>query len=250
MPSNKDFEIERERYNTRARKLLNQFEKNAVEIDWGPQSTLFEFARTAIKKTFSSTDTLLEIGAGTGDHTQKLLDSTSNIVVVLDISELSLQVLTSRYGNRVQTVVASMDDMPFVDESFDGVASFGSLSYGLPSPTDEELLRILKKGGNLIVVDTINNLSIYRFKRYINYLLGRRTKSVYNNIPTISRLSELSKNFVFFEIRYFGVLYWLYPFLKLVLGSQKARKVIDIVDARYANRNNCLKFVAIFKSLK
>ena len=65
-----------------------------------------------------------------------------------------------------------MEDLPFSNNSFDVVASAGSLSYGSKKIVDKEILRILRPNGIFICVDSLNNNPIYRFNRFQNYLRG------------------------------------------------------------------------------
>lgn len=61
------------------------------------------------------------------------LIKTGALVTVTDISQHSLQVLKQRFSSvegGVSTIVADMEQLPFGDESFDVVASAGSLSHG------------------------------------------------------------------------------------------------------------------------
>ena len=165
----------------------------------------------------------------------------------MDISDLSLRVLAVRHPNRVIPILASMDKIPLTDGSLDGIASFGSLAYADPISTDSEILRVIRKGGSVVIVDTLNNWSIYRVKRYLNYLLGRRTNTVFKRIPKMQRIKNLAENFQSYELEYYG---FLYPFekpLRLIFGRKIALKIISKYDRMFSNRFNCLKFMLVLK---
>lgn len=248
MDASRDFEVEKFRYNKRAFEILESgiFIFNEV-IDWGAQELLFSDSANALRSCFSKNDKLLELGAGTGDHTRKLLEVTNEPVRVLDISDLSLRVLAFRYPNKVIPILASMDKIPLVDGSLDGIASFGSLGYADPISTDSEILRVIRKGGSIVIVDTLNNWSIFRVKRYLNYLWGRRSQTVFNRIPKMQRIENLAENFQSYDLEYYGFLYPLEKPLKLIFGRKIALKIINKFDRKFSNRFNCLKFMLVLK---
>lgn len=248
MGADRDFEIEKLRYNKRAIEILES-EISALNhvVDWGSQELLFSESQNALNSCFNHNDELLELGAGTGDHTGKLLKVTNKSVRALDISEFSLKVLTTRYPDRVIPILASMDRIPLANSSIDGLASFGSLAYADPIATDSEILRVIRKGGSAVIVDTLNNWSIYRVKRFLNYLLGRRSKAVFKRIPKMQRIENLAENFQSYELEYYGFLYPLEKPLKLIFGKKIALKIIDKYDRKLSNRFNCLKFMLVLK---
>ena len=248
MVADRDFEVEKLRYNKRALEILKS--ENSVlnlDMDWGSQELLFSDSANAIRSCFGEKDELLELGAGTGDHTGKLIKVTNKRVKVLDISEFSLRVLTTRYPNRAIPILASMDKIPLADGSIDGLASFGCLAYADPIATDSEILRVIRKGGSAVIVDTLNNWSIYRVKRFVNYLLGRRSNAVYKRIPNIQRIENLAENFQSFELKFYGFLYPLEIPLRLFLGKKKALKINGKYDHKFSNRFNCLQFILVLK---
>lgn len=210
MGIDRDFEAEKLRYDKRAKEILESELSGLIENkNWGSQNFLFNDAESAINSCFGANDNLLELGAGTGDHTLKLLKSTSKPVRVLDISEYSLKVLATRYPSKTIPIIASMDKIPLADNSLEGIASFGSLAYADPNNTDREIIRVLCKGGSVVIVDTMNNWSLYKIKRFLNYLLGRRTNAVVSRIPNIQRIERLAKHFEYYELKFYG---FLYPF--------------------------------------
>ena len=98
-------------------------------------------------------DVVLELGDGSGRHTERLA-KTSGEVIALDVSEKSLKLGVERAGRNVSPVCADMEDLPFVDNCFDIVASAGSLSYGDPSSVDAEVFRS-KGWWDTLVVDSL-----------------------------------------------------------------------------------------------
>ena len=137
MNNNRDFDIEKQRYDLIAKKILRgELILENLAPDWGAQNLLFSDSEKAASSIFNSNDEILELGAGTGDHTAKLIKLTNKKVRTLDISEFSLKVLDRRFPGRTIPVIASMDQIPLETDSIDGIASFGSLAYANPEATD------------------------------------------------------------------------------------------------------------------
>lgn len=131
--------------------------------------------------------TVLELCAGNGLHTVKLLETGSEVVAV-DISAAQLRVLQQRTNGKAKTIVADMEQLPFPDALFDVVVVIQSLSYGLGSHVDNEVKRVLKSGvGTLIVMDCLGNNPFYQIGR----LRGLMNKS--RSILTIIRMPRLRR---------------------------------------------------------
>lgn len=94
---------------------------------------------------------VLEVGAGTGRDADALA-SHDAIVHALDYSEQSLSLMKGSLRNPVRVVCGDAFSLPFRDESFDVVYHQGLLEhFKNPGVMLEEHVRVLKKGGTLLV---------------------------------------------------------------------------------------------------
>ena len=247
---NNDKQTEYLRYDKRAQAILTA-EKAAPRYDavFGALAyppffrTPYIYYDQFIFKHITKNHDVLELGAGTGLHTYALTQTGAR-VVASDISSHSLEVMSQRIG-MVKTSVADMEALPFKENSFDVVASAGSLSYGDPALVDAEVRRVLRPGGVFICVDSLNHNPIYRLNRWLNYKRGKRTKSTLLNMPTMERIQSISRGFKDTEVRFFGVISYIMPILACIIGQGHAAKVSDAVDRLVLVRRAAFKFVLL-----
>jgi len=195
---------------------------------------------------------VLELGAGAGGHTLALA-RTGAQVTATDISSHALEYLSRRVADEglvVQTRVADMEALPFSENSFDFVACAGSLSYGDPTRVDAEIRRVLRPGGCLICVDSLNHNPIYRLNRLIHCYRGNRTRSTLARMPDIGRIAQMSRQFRTVQVHYFGALSFAMPVLGRVLGPVRAGHFSDWFDRTMRVRRSAFKFVLIARSLE
>lgn len=99
---------------------------------------------------------IADLGCGTGAQTMILAQYTSAHIVALDLFPLFIEKLRSRVesigiGNRIETIVGSMDDLPFTDNEFDLIWSEGAI-YNIGYQRGlKEWRKYLKDGGYLVV---------------------------------------------------------------------------------------------------
>jgi demethylmenaquinone methyltransferase/2-methoxy-6-polyprenyl-1,4-benzoquinol methylase len=105
---------------------------------------------------------LLDCATGTGDQLLSLLKHSNQIeqAIGIDLSEEMLEIARkkirdSSYQNRVTLTHASALDLPFPKDSFDCI----TLSFGIRNVTDihlcfQEMLRVLKPGGRVLILET------------------------------------------------------------------------------------------------
>ena len=144
-------------------------------------------------------------------------------------------------------MVADMEKLPFENQSFDVVASAGSLSYGEAQKVDKEIRRVLKPNGFFICVDSLNHNPIYKFNRYIHFLRGARSKMTLLNMPTLQRINSLNTKYKKFDVKYFGSISCLMPFIKIITGTENAKKISDFVDKLFRVKKSAFKFVLVAK---
>lgn len=196
--------------------------------------------------------TVLELGAGAGGHTLAIA-RTGAQVTATDISPHSLALLAQRLagqGLAVQTRVADMEALPFAEDAFDFVACAGSLSYGDPALVDAEIRRVLRPGGCLICVDSLNHNPVYRLNRLIHCLRGNRTRSTLVRMPDLRRIEQMSRPFRTVEVRCFGALSFAMPMLARVIGPVRAGGFSDWFDRAARIRRSAFKFVLIARMLE
>jgi ubiquinone/menaquinone biosynthesis C-methylase UbiE len=244
-----DKNIEKKRYDDRAIKLI---EANNFEVPLGLHSYMMEpidsYKKNLLANVFNGAR-VLEIGAGMGENTEFLLNQGFNVHAT-DISSKSVEFLKKKYASYslFEAEVADMESLPFKDNSFDVICSAGSLSYGDNSIVMNEIYRVLVKGGIFIAIDSLNNNPIYKLNRYIHFLLGNRSKSTLQRMPTIKLLEKYTVKFDNVEVAYFGSLTWLFPILRKFLNDDLMKEISSSFDKKINIKKSAFKF--IIKAIK
>lgn len=244
--------IERERYDARAKSQLAGG-VIVVETPFGSQTmssylqTPYIYYEQMISELIRPEHRVLELGAGAGLHTRALLQTGAH-VTASDISPNSLCLLKQQFKNvpgNLNTEVADMESLPFDDSSFDVVTSAGSLSYGDPIPVDTEIRRVLRTGGMLICVDSLNHNPVYRANRWLHYMRGNRSKSTLKRMPDLARIGALGVGFSSVNVRYFGSMSFAMPIVARLFGENTARAASDRIDQLVGVRRSAFKFVVV-----
>ena len=244
---------EKSRYDLRAeleleliteRKLLHE---GIQSVDRKHQFPYLEFYEK-IRRSLNPKMDVLEIGSGTGKHSGVLVESGARITL-LDLSDKSLSVCRARFGSVVTTICASMDDIPVPDNSFDFVIANGALSYANFEKTVSEIIRVIKPGGSVILLDSLNHNPIYRLNRFIHFLRGDRSWSTLTRMPTIGNVKYLQKFFKTSEFKSFGAFLWLLPFIGFLLPDSKARKILPKLEMSNSTSKYGFKFLFVGSSL-
>ena len=232
-----DKDIERRRYDNRAKFWLNDNKlPKYLNIPYKHYFKLLERLHNQPK--------LLEIGAGMGENTGPLLDMSFRITST-DISQKSVEIMRRTFSDYADfsAEVADMEKLPFNNESFDVVCSAGSLSYGDNDVVMNEIYRVLKQEGVMIVVDSLNDNPIYRFNRYMHYLKGNRTKSTLIRMPTMSLIDKYTEKFGHAEVKFFGAITWAFPLLSKILSEPAVTKLSNWIDVKFNIKKSAFKFV-------
>ncbi len=142
-----DKDIERRRYDNRAKFWLNANELDCIDQTPKHLNIPYEHYFKLLEEVYDQ-HKLLEIGAGMGENTSSLLDASFKVTST-DISPKSVKVMRNRFSkySNFSAEVADMEKLPFNNESFDVVCSAGSLSYGDNDVVMNEIYRVLKQGG-------------------------------------------------------------------------------------------------------
>ena len=189
----------------------------------------------------------LELGAGCGNHTAVICETKAK-VIALDISENSLAVCQSIFRD-VQIVVSNMENLPLESNFVDVVLSCGSLSYGDNEKVKREIFRVLKPGGSLIVLDSLNHNLAYKMNRWIHYKRGKRTLSTLQRMPTQKLIQDLTAPFCEVEIAYYGSYMWFTLVLRKLIGNKLARSLDVSLEKHFPSKLGAFKVVLICKKL-
>jgi len=242
-----DKQLEVRRYDKRAQEIINidkkQYYVKIKEYIYEPYKYYFK-----LLGKLKNNNKLLEIGAGIGQNTFELIKMNFDVCAT-DISSKSVKVMNKRFSKykNFSAKVADMEFLPFKNESFDIICSAGSLSYGDNNLVMDELYRVLKVGGDLVIVDSLNDNFIYRFNRYINYIMGLRSKSTLYRMPDINLINKYIMKFGHGKVRFFGSTTWAFPILKLILSEKKICQCSNWIDKKLKIKKSAFKFVMILK---
>ena len=254
-PAIEDRDIEAVRYGANAAAILEQsvFDLGGSEsVQWVLRAPYLRY-ETIVATYLRFGMRILELGAGTGRHSL-VLCSDGIHTVCSDIAPKALEVLQLQIkskGHSVETVATPMESTPFVNNSFDLIASAGSLSYADPETLNMEITRLLKPGGSFICVDSLNHNPIYRFNRWIHWRIKKdRTRSTLIRMPTIARMRQLGEHFESWELEGFGAASWLLSPLSHIIGSTICARLSTLCDRLPGARRMAFKFVFVARGLK
>ena len=171
--------------------FLNHFMSMGIDIQW---------RKKALRKLKDlQPKRMLDVATGTGDFAimaHKMLQPNS--ITGIDISEGMLRhgrekISKLGLGDKITLELGESETISFPDQTFDaitvafGVRNFENLEKGL-----SEMLRVLKPGGKLVILE-FSNPTAFPIKqfynlyfRYITPLLGKwiaRSKAAYSYLP-------------------------------------------------------------------
>jgi len=241
---------ERDRYDAHARAQLSDSANALIPPALGSDAirqslrTPYLVYEQAIRDLIRQDDRVLELAAGSGMHTQILLQAGAHVTAT-DISSESLRLLEQRIraDGALTTQIADMEALPFPDGSFDVVTCAGGLSYGEPAIVDAEIRRVLRPGGALICVDSLNHSLIYRLNRWLHYCRGERTKSTLLRMPDMSRIARISQGYSMVDIQYFGAFSFAAPIVAKLFDEPTAQRMLDRLDQLIGVKSSAFKFV-------
>jgi len=210
-----------------------------------------KFNKAAFSKYYSeiqkiltdSEKTVLELGAGFGRHTSVIVNCDVKLIV-LDISSVALGINQKIHKNLYGSLNSSIDNIPLPDRSIDVVISCESLSYADPKRVNSEILRVLKPGGHLIVIDALNHNPIYKFNRILKILLGTRSFNSVFRIPNMKRIKELKSSFERSEVSFYGKWNWFLMPLTKIFPKIVSESVIQKFN-RFGPNFLAFKFVLV-----
>ena len=151
---------------------LNRVISFGIDVKW--RKRVVKFLQQKNPKS------ILDIATGTGDLAIALTKTGADRIVGLDLSPQMLDVGKSKVMDKklqetVEMIVGDSENLPFDEESFDaitvafGVRNFENLEKGL-----QEIFRVLKKGGHLVILETsVPTKSPFKqgYRFYTKYIL-------------------------------------------------------------------------------
>ena len=221
----RDQDSERNRYELRAARELEALGHNVVrtehefgsdEVQNKPYQEYYSLISTKIKRNSD----VLELGCGTGLHSQILFREGAR-VTLLDISSKSLEVCERKFGDQARYLCCDMNSIDLEDNSFDLIVANGALSYASHQKLIAEIHRLLRPGGAIIIMDSLNHNPIFILNRLNHFMRKRRSFSTIVRIPRDRTLLRLSEGFEFFQRWSYGSFIWLSPVQRRFGGSKK-----------------------------
>jgi ubiquinone/menaquinone biosynthesis C-methylase UbiE len=195
------------------------------------------------KMLTNSNQIVLELGAGFGRHTSVIINCDVKLIV-LDISDVALDINRKIHKNLYGSLNSSIDNIQLPDQSVDVVISCESLSYADPERVNKEILRVLKPGGHLIVIDALNHNPIYRLNRILKIILGTRSFNSVFRIPSMKRIRELKSSFARSEVSFYGKWNWFLMPLSKIFPKMASELIIQKFN-RFGPNFLAFKFVLV-----
>lgn len=147
------------------KQVTQMFDNISGNYDWMNRMITFGLDQGWRRKvdkfvTEEGANSILDVATGTGDMAIMFAKSKASEIIGLDISTGMLDVARKKSSklsldDRISFQVGDAESLPFEEDHFDAV----SVSYGIRNFEDlekglDEILRVLKPGGKLVVLET------------------------------------------------------------------------------------------------
>lgn len=151
---------------------------------------------------------ILDIATGTGDLAIMMSQLNPDKIIGLDISAGMLEVGKQKIAkvnlsDKIDMVVGDSEAMPFKDNTFDAITvSFGVRNFANLGKGIQEIARVLKPTGVLVILETSNPTKFpfkQGYKLYTNLFLPIIGKLFSKDKVAYSYLSESANSFPFGE---------------------------------------------------
>jgi len=151
-----------------------------------PDSFFREVMRTAQRMVQGPMEKIIEIGAGGGTFVSWLSDLFTNVQIIgLDYSLVGLKLVKSKVdlhkAAAVSLVAGRLEDLPFVQNSFDLVASFGLIEHYVgPSRLSciHAHCNLVRRGGVIVIMTPNRRSLLYRSWYGLAHIISRISPSL------------------------------------------------------------------------
>ncbi|MGB0879867.1 MAG: bifunctional demethylmenaquinone methyltransferase/2-methoxy-6-polyprenyl-1,4-benzoquinol methylase UbiE [Polaribacter sp.] len=149
---------------------------------------------------------ILDIATGTGDLAMMMAELNPDKIIGLDISAGMLavgkqKIAKANLSDNIEMLVGDSEKMPFDDATFDAITvSFGVRNFANLDKGIQEIARVLKPTGVLVILETSNPTKFpYKqgYKLYTNFILPAIGKIFSKDKVAYSYLSESANSFPF-----------------------------------------------------
>lgn len=177
----------------------------------------------------------------------------------IDISDESIDVCKKRFYKinpkiADNYIVGNAEKLPYNNDYFDIIISYGSLSYLDFNKAMIEMTRVIKKSGVLIILDTTKNNYFINCKRFIKYKLGIVSKYHIENLFDNNKIKELEENYFFTtHTKYFHFISTLSILLPNISFFNFIKRITLVLDEKIQKtflRTLFWKFVCILENPK
>lgn len=179
------------------KKTIDTYNKIAIDYDDETVGFWDNFPKTFLNKFIElSGHKIIDVGSGPG-RDGLLLQETGKEVVCVDASEVMVKISTTR---GLRSVLAEFDNLPFENNSFDGVWSYTALLHVPKKSVDtplKEISRVLKPFGIFALGLIEGETEEYKESSGVNL---PRWFSFYQKDEVINLVEKHGFELVYFEI--------------------------------------------------
>ena len=152
---------------------------------------------------------ILDIATGTGDLALMMANLNPDKIIGLDISAGMLEVGKQKINKanlskKIDMMVGDSEEMPFDNDTFDAITvSFGVRNFANLDKGIQEIARVLKPTGVLVILETSNPTKFpfkQGYKFYTNFILPLVGKLFSKDKVAYTYLSESANSFPFGEV--------------------------------------------------
>lgn len=152
---------------------------------------------------------ILDIATGTGDLALMMANLNPDKIIGLDISAGMLEVGKQKINKanltqKIDMMVGDSEEMPFDNDTFDAITvSFGVRNFANLNKGIQEIARVLKPTGVLVILETSNPTKFpfkQGYKFYTNFILPLVGKLFSKDKVAYTYLSESANSFPFGEV--------------------------------------------------
>jgi SAM-dependent methyltransferase len=190
---------EQEQIKEKLREFYNSSQAYAEHLA-AEDENYFRRYLSLIDRYAAKAEAVLDAGCGTG-LSSYLLSKKKKKVVGIDLSELFLKQARQREtGGNLFFAVADMLSLPFPNMTFDLVGSYLVIEF-LPDVEKglEEMGRVLRKGGILLIIAPNLLSPIWPFKDFFRMLEGGPSRPVWCESPRMALSAFLRNLFLSFQ---------------------------------------------------